>query len=113
MSRTGFARQLAIATAVVAIQSLCPVSSSQEPAAPAPEPPAEKKWFVEFGPLWRAGGDVDVRVKSLPDLSRYRPPVPPSNKAIGPANAVADRTYQDGYVKRDYGTGVWDNNTWY
>lgn len=109
----GFTGCPVLVLGLVAVESLCLVSSSEEPASAAVAAVAENKWFMEFGPFWRAGGDVDVQVKSLPDLSRYRPPVPPSNKATGPANAVADRTYQDGYVKQDYGTGVWDNNTWY
>jgi len=109
----GFAGHMVVAVAVIAIQLLSPAWSSQEPTAVQRAPRNENKWFVEFGPLWKAGGDVDVRIKSLPDLSRYHRPVLPRNDAIGPINAVADRTYHDGYVKQDYGTGVWDNNTWY
>ncbi|MDP2895450.1 MAG: hypothetical protein Q8Q12_02680 [bacterium] len=78
----------------------------------APAAPAENKWFVEFGPFWRTGGDVDFRIKSFPALA-YTPPSVAASSRVGPADAVADRTYDDGYVKCDYGTGIWDNNTWY
>jgi hypothetical protein len=110
-SARGFGREVLIAAAVVAIHCVCVVASSEGPEAVAPA--AKQNWFVEVGPLWRAGGEMEFRIKSLPDISGYRPAVPPSMSRVGPMNAVADRSYDDGYVRRDYGTGVWDNNTWY
>jgi len=112
-SARGFGRQVLVATVVVAIQCVCVVASSEEPATVVPAPATKQNWFVEVGPLWRGGGEMEFRIKSLPDVSGYRPAVPPSMSRVGPMNAVADRSYDDGYVKRDYGTGVWDNNTWY
>ncbi len=109
-SAIGFTRQLTIA--IAAVQFHCLTCGGEEPAAAAPGPAAENQWFIELAPFWRAGGDVNFAVKSLPDLSRHRPSVPASSN-VGPFGVVADRTYEDGYVKRDYGTGVWDDKTWY
>ncbi len=108
----GLVKGLLLVIGVVVIHCMCPVSNSEEPAEAPPAPPAAKKWFVEFGPFWRSGGDVDFRIKSLPEIPLSRPTVT-AKSSVGPADRVADRQYDDGYVRMDYGTGVWDDNTWY
>ena len=98
--------------AILLVALVCPRMNAEEPAAVAAPPPQVGKWFVEVGPFWRTGGDVDFRVKSLPSIPFTRPSAVPTGK-VGPADRVADREYNDGYVRTDYGTGVWDYDTWY
>jgi hypothetical protein len=116
----GFAAHLGWVVVLIVVQSLCLVSHSEEPAEIVSQPPPASKWFVEVGPFWRTGGDVDVQVKSYPGISVARPSVR-ANSSVGPADRIADRKYDDGYVRMDFGTGDWvpnggypgDVNTWY
>jgi hypothetical protein len=107
-----FPGQFIVGMAAVALLCVCLVLNAEEPGVAASAPPAARKWFVEAGPFWRAGGDVEVRINSLPAIPYSRPTVT-ARSSVGPADRVADREYDDGYVRMDYGTGVWDNNTWY
>lgn len=104
-------KRLVLVLAVCVVCCHCLVPGAEEPAETAP-PGATSKWFVEVGPFWRAGGDVNIRIKSLPALPYSRPSVAATGR-VGPADRLADREYEDGYVRMDYGTGVWDIDTWY
>jgi hypothetical protein len=101
---------LIVGIVAVAVVGVCLLSNAEEPGQGAP--PAARKWFVELGPFWRDGGDVNLQVRSLPAIPYTRPSAVPTGK-VGPADRVADRQYNDGYVRMDYGTGVWDKDTWY
>ncbi len=105
-------RHFRLGIVLVAVLCVCLVLNAEEPEVAASAPPTASKWFVEVGPFWRAGGDVDVRINSLPAIPYSRPTVA-ARSSVGPPDRVADREYDDGYVRMDYGTGVWDNNTWY
>ena len=107
-----FPGKFLVGVAAVAVLCACLVLNAEEPEVAASAPPTARKWFVEAGPFWRAGGDVDVRINSLPAIPYSRPTVA-ARSTVGPPDRVADRQYDDGYVRMDYGTGVWDNNTWY
>lgn len=107
-----FSRHFVAGMVAAAVLCVCLVLNAEEPGAAAAAPPAAKKWFVEIGPFWRTGPEVDFQIKSLPAIPYTRPSAVPTSK-VGPADRIADREYLDGYVRTDYGTGAWDNDTWY
>jgi len=115
-----FAGHFVVGIVAVAVLFVCFVLNAEEPGEAASAPPAASKWFVEVGPFWRAGPDVDFHIKSLPVIPYSRPSAVPTGK-VGPADRIADREYDDGFVRIDYGTGGWDKtwpyqgdtNTWY
>ncbi|BCX49735.1 hypothetical protein HAHE_36430 [Haloferula helveola] len=75
------------------------------PASPKSpiEPPAEiSPWRIGTGVMWRNIGDLSVS----PDLAngRFAGNLFVPDPAAGPANANADRTYDDGYVNQGAAT---------
>ena len=69
---------------------------------------AEDLWF-EGGPVYRGGMKVRVNGSSYVQSGGLHDPAAPNSLippvGVGPANSYADRTYSDGYVKMDPGTG--------
>lgn len=63
-------------------------------------------FWVEAGPVWRAGIKVKVAGSSyVQDLNRHAALAPLSEpNSVGPVGTYSDRTYTDGYVKLDEGT---------
>lgn len=71
-------------------------------------------WRVNAGFLHRSSGDFDwnAGTMSTPSLLTIGPgQTYPGIEEIGPANAYADRTYNDGYVRLDGGT-LENGDTW-
>ena len=77
-------------------------------------------WWIEAGPVFRGGMKVSAQGTSytqmlgLHDPNATGPLSPPGG--IGSLNAYGDRTYDNGYVKQDPGTGnptsIDPNTTW-
>jgi hypothetical protein len=77
-------------------------------------------WWIEVGPVFRGGMKVSTQGSSytqmlgLHDPNAPGPISPPGG--IGSLNAYGDRTYDNGYVKQDPGTGnptsIDPNTTW-
>jgi hypothetical protein len=79
-----------------------------------------RDWWIEAGPVFRPGmhvsvtGSSYVQMLGLHDPIASGPMAPPGD--VGALNAYADRTYDNGYVKIDPGTGnpasLDPNTTW-
>ena len=71
-------------------------------------------WWVELGPVYR--GDMSIGL-SGGSRSQGMPGRLALPSGVGAATGYADRTYSDGYVRRDAGTGnpnsLVPNGTWY
>lgn len=78
-------------------------------------------WWLEGGPVFRGGMRVNVKGSSYAQQLGLHDPLATgplaSPPGIGSVNAYGDRTYDDGYVKMDPGTGnpasPDPNSTWY
>lgn len=83
-------------------------------------PTLAQDWWVGAGPVFRPGlhvsvtGSSYVQALGVHDLAATGPLALP--EGIGAANAYADRTYDNGHVRRDPGTGnpttIDPNTTW-
>ncbi len=98
--------------AISGIPSVAPAGEAKTPAAATG---GDWQWSLSAGPAWHSGGKLGFAGGSRSQL--LDPPsfvgnavleVPP----VGDASAVADRFYNDGYVRQDAGTAA-DGTTWF
>ena len=75
-------------------------------------------WWLKGGPVYRGGMEVEAEGSSrVQDLGVHAAGNLGDPSSVGNANRYDDRTYDDGYVKRDPGTGnpgsIDPDLTWY
>ena len=64
------------------------------------------RWWIEAGPVYRGNMDITISGTSYTQLNGLNAWGPlGTNPAAGPTAGYADRTYDDGYVRMDPGTG--------
>jgi hypothetical protein len=97
--------------------STLPLAAQNSSSLDAPWPAKEKQAWFTIGPVLRGGMNVKVGgssyAQTLPGIHAVANPLgdPPG---IGTPGLYADRTYDNGYVKKDSseGGGIEPNTTW-